>query len=258
MTQPRILIVEDEERVAAFYREALAGAGYASRTAQTGAAALAALDDFSPHLVLLDIGLKGRTDGFAVLAALRGREDAGGFQVVIVSGRGMTTDIVRGLDLQADDYLVKPVSHEELLARVRARLRRNAVAPKAEVYAVGGITLDLNRRLVLRRGACQSLTALECRIVARLVEAPGRLVGFSELLRAGWGVEARHVGRAEQRLVEGVIYRLRAKVEPDPRRPTVIQNIWGQGFRIAAPRGDQKKQPAHGPESASRPAGGRK
>jgi two-component system response regulator MtrA len=253
MTQPRILIVEDEERVAAFYREALASAGYASRTAQTGAAALAALDDFSPHLVLLDIGLKGRTDGFAVLAALRARADAGGFQVVIISGRGMTTDIVRGLDLQADDYLVKPVSQAELLARVRARLRRYAVPAKAEAYAVGGVTLDLNRRLVLRRDSCKSLTTLEWRIVERLVEMPGRPVSFSELLRAGWGVETRRVGREEQRLVEGVIYRLRAKVEPEPRRPTVIQNIWGQGFKIAAPSEVHTRPGLPQPEAPGRP-----
>src|SRR4051812_21335911 len=181
---PKILIVDDEPHIRALLRTTLARAGYRVVEAADARAALAARAIDRPDLVLLDLGLPDR-DGLELIEALRGD---GGPTLVIVSAREESEQKVAALDLGADDYVTKPFDSEELLARIRAALRRR-LASEAEKQMVraGPVTIDLLARIVTRDGEEVHLTPKEYALLAELAKHPGRVLTHAHLLRAAWG-----------------------------------------------------------------------
>ena len=180
----RVLIAEDEPRIASFLQKGLRAAGYVTTVVDSGvdAAAYARSEDFD--LMILDLGLPGQ-DGLAVLAQLRARGDR--LPVIVLTARDAVPDRVTGLDLGADDYLTKPFSFEELLARVRARLRGQGRATPTELVA-GRLRLDLVRRIAAVDGREVELTAKEFLLAEALARHPGQVLSREQLLDRVWGL----------------------------------------------------------------------
>jgi DNA-binding response OmpR family regulator len=216
----RILIAEDEPRLSSFLEKGLRAAGYATTVCEDGirAAALARADDFD--LLILDIGLPGQ-DGFAVLRALRTRGER--LPVLILTARDEVTDMVAGLDHGADDYVTKPFVFDELLARVRARLRQSGEAPAMELSA-GGVTLDVRTRRASAGGDDTELTAKEFALLETFLRHPGQVLSREQLLSHVWGYDfdpgsnvvdvyvgylRRKLGAERFETVRGMGYRLR-------------------------------------------------
>ena len=226
----RILVVEDEEALLDFYCQALGAEGYRTHRVRAGEEALYAFRAFGPDLVILDLGLAGKVDGFEVLRALRQENTA--VRVIILTGQPGEAKMVRGLEGGADDYVVKAVSSEHLLARVRAQLRR-APAGAAQVCCYGEIEIDLGANQVRRRSQRMILGEAERRVLARLLQTPGQAVSFAELSQAGWGfaLPKRHF-EEDLRFVKSCIYRLRIKLGSG-----IIETSRDLGFFIAEPTG---------------------
>jgi DNA-binding response OmpR family regulator len=221
----RVLVVEDEARIASFLLKGLAAAGYAVEHVGTGAEALARVALGGTQLVVLDLRLPDM-DGFDVLARLRERGDA--TPVIVLTARGDVHDRVRGLDLGADDYLTKPFAFDELLARVRARLRDAARPPAgdAAVLESTGLRLDARTRRVEADGAEVALTAREFALLETFMRHPGQVLSREQLLSQVWGynfdpgtnVVDVYVGYLRKKIgarvdtVRGVGYRLRDRV----------------------------------------------
>ena len=232
----RILIVEDEAALLVFYQKVLEEAGFRIRAARSGPEALAAFTEFTPDLVLLDLMLLGDMDGFDVLTALRARSPV---RIVILTGQVGDARVVRGLNLGADNYLVKPISGAQLVARVRAQVRRTPggnLAPdrSRKLYCYGELIIDLGRGQVLRRGKRVVFGDVERRILERLLQTPGRLVGYAELMEAGWGLIQPTVQREEAHQVLNIAYRLRRKLRQTEGKD-VIETVSSAGLVIAAP-----------------------
>jgi DNA-binding response OmpR family regulator len=219
----RILIAEDEPRLSSFLEKGLRAAGYTTTVCDDGvrAAALARSEDF--ELLILDIGLPGQ-DGFAVLRALRAREER--LPVLILTARDEVTDMVAGLDHGADDYVTKPFVFDELLARVRARLRQTGGAPATQMELnAGGITLDVRtRRASSESGGEAELTAKEFSLLETFLRHPGQVLSREQLLSHVWGYDfdpgsnvvdvyvgylRRKLGSERFETVRGMGYRLR-------------------------------------------------
>ena len=232
----RILIVEDELGPLAFYRQVLEAAGFRTCQARSGRQALNAFTEFTPDLILLDLKLLGEMDGFDVLSALRARSAV---RVVILSGQAGDARIVRGLNLGADNYLVKPISGEELVARVRAQVRRtpggNLAAERTrKLHCYGELVIDLGRGQALRRGKHFTFGEVERRILERLLQSPGQMVSYAELMEAGWGLVQPFMLGEEARPLLNVAYRLRRKLRQTEGQ-SVIETVNNAGFIIAAP-----------------------
>jgi len=183
----RVLIAEDEPRLSSFLVKGLRAAGYTTTVCEDGvrAAALARSDDFD--LLILDIGLPGQ-DGFAVLRELRARRER--LPVLILTARDEVTDMVAGLDYGADDYVTKPFVFDELLARVRARLRHAGEATAtAMVLTAGGITLDVRERRASADGDDAELTAKEFSLLETFLRHPGQVLSREQLLSHVWGYD---------------------------------------------------------------------
>jgi two-component system alkaline phosphatase synthesis response regulator PhoP len=222
----RILVVEDDQDLLLGLKDNLELEGYEVATAADGDAGLARALQWRPDGIILDLMLPGRS-GFDVCRALRQRGlDA---PVLMLSARGHDTDKLRGLELGADDYVTKPFSIVELLARIRALLRR-ASGPTArlETYRFG--TVELNFRLLrARKGeSTVPLSALEFEVLRYLVERRGETVSREQLLQDVWGYQARPVTRS----VDNVIARLRHKLESQPEEPQHIVTVHGVGYRF--------------------------
>ena len=203
-----ILVVEDEPQIAGLVRDYLEHAGFAVLTAGDGAGALALARTRRPDAIVLDLGLP-RIDGLDVIRALR-RDSA--VPIVILSARGDETDRVTGLELGADDYVVKPFSPKELVARVRAVLRRVEARPNPDQLIVtGDLEVDLARRRVTADGRRVDLTPTEFELLATLAREPGRVWTRSQLLDAVHGFSLETYERA----IDGHIRNLRRKLEPD-------------------------------------------
>ncbi|MEV4618731.1 response regulator transcription factor [Asanoa sp. NPDC049573] len=201
----RVLVVEDDARVAAALRRSLEYAGHRVALAADGPTGLASAIRDAPDLVVLDVNLPG-LDGFGVCRALRA---AGGAALVLMlTARDATGDRVDGLDAGADDYLVKPFAHEELLARVRALLRRAPAAPAGGVLRMADLVLDPGAREVLRGVRPVSLTALEFDLLAHLMRHPRQVLSRPQLLAAVWGGEP-----VASNVVDVYIGYLRSKLE---------------------------------------------
>lgn len=216
-----ILIIEDEERIASFLRKGLTAHGYAVDWASTGQDGLqrSAAPDVS--LVILDLKLPD-LDGLEVLAGLRGQGTM--VPVLILSARGRVGDRVRGLDLGADDYLVKPFAFEELLARVRARLRPRPAVP-AGVLRASGISLDVVRHEVTAAGRKMPLSAREFSLLRAFLGHPGQILSRQELLSMAWGMDFD----PQTNLVDVYVGYLRRKLGE-----AVIETVRGTGYRLRA------------------------
>ena len=232
-----ILIVNDEPRIAAIARDYLEHAGFAVRTATDGPGALGAVASAAPDLVVLDLGLPG-LDGMEVTKRLRADPATAGLPIVILTARDDELDTVLGLELGADDYITKPFSPRELVARVNAVLRRMRRAPttssdaSGERIVVGDLTLDVPRMRTGVAGRAVDLTPTEFTILATLARQPGRIFTRSQLLDALHGVAFDSYERA----IDSHVKNLRRKLEPDPPRPRYVLTVYGVGYRLADDR----------------------
>ena len=225
-----ILVVDDEPRIAELARDYLEHAGFEVRLASTGDGALDSIRRDRPDLVVLDLGLPG-LDGLDVTRDIRRDSN---LPVIMLTARDDEVDKLLGLELGADDYLTKPFSPRELVARVRAVLRRVDAGsnPPADVVRIGDMTLDVPRMRVDVSGRSVELTATEFALLATLARQPGRIFTRSQLLDAVHGVAFESYERA----IDTHIKNIRRKLEPDPRRPVHIQTVYGVGYRMADDR----------------------
>lgn len=222
----RILIVDDEPNILGTLAPLLRSRGYEVFTAMTGAAAIESVDREHPDLIVLDLGLPD-TDGVDVARAIR---DTQNVPIIVLSARGAEGDKVRALDVGADDYMTKPFGAEELLARIRAALRRSdAAAPVSEPIVRGGLTIDRERFRVLREGEEVRLTPKEFELLAYLAQHPGRVLTHRTILKAIWGPNA--VDQPEHLRV--LVGALRKKIEVNPSTPHYILTEPWVGYRFA-------------------------
>ncbi|MFN8647263.1 MAG: response regulator transcription factor [Gemmatimonadales bacterium] len=223
----RVLVVEDDPGIAEGLRLNLALEGYAVRVAATGSEGLALARSWPPALVVLDLMLPGM-DGMQVLRTLR--EEGNQVPVLILSARGDETDRLRGFRLGADDYVVKPFSLPELLARVAAMLRRSgqSAPPAAARWSFGAIVVDAGTHEVLRDGRPVALRPREFDLLVALLRREGRVATRTELLDEVWRYEPDVVSRT----VDVHVVELRRKLEPDPARPRYLVTVRKSGYRL--------------------------
>jgi DNA-binding response OmpR family regulator len=221
-----VLVVDDEPRIVQLARDYLENAGFAVLTAGDGQSAIHAFRTRHPDLVVLDLGLP-ELDGLDVTRAIRAESAA---PIVMLTARDDELDKLLGLELGADDYITKPFSPRELVARVRAVLRRSerADAPADRVHA-GDVVLDVPRMRVEVSGRNVELTPTEFQLLATLARRPGRIFTRSQLLDAIHGVAFESYERA----IDTHVKNLRRKLEPDPRQPRYVLTVYGVGYRFA-------------------------
>jgi two-component system alkaline phosphatase synthesis response regulator PhoP len=223
---PTILVVDDEPEIVRVVRDYLEHSGFTVQVAADGPAALRAARAHSPDLVVLDLGLPG-LDGLDVTRALR-RD--GQLPIIMLTARADESDKLVGLELGADDYLTKPFSPKELVARVRAVLRRaEASASPAAVIRAGDLHIDVGRMKVTVAGRDVDLTPTEFHLLTAMARQPGRVFTRSQLLDAVRGVAFESYERA----IDTHIKNLRRKLEPDPRTPRYVSTVFGVGYRFA-------------------------
>jgi len=221
----RILVVDDEPQIRKALSVNLTARGYEVDTAATGEEALARAAAHLPDLVLLDIGLPG-IDGIAVVEGLRGWTTV---PIIMLSVRDAEEDKVRALDAGADDYVTKPFGMNEVLARLRAALRRHHPEPEQPVVSTGAFSLDLAQRVArLQDGTAVHLTPTEWEIVDALVRHPGRLVTQRHLLQQVWGPQYER----ETNYLRVHLAAIRKKLEPEPGRPRFFVTEPGIGYRF--------------------------
>jgi DNA-binding response OmpR family regulator len=229
-----ILVVDDEPRIVELARDYLEHAGFTVLTASDGPSALQAARSRHPDLVVLDLGLPG-LDGLDVTRQLRSGSTTAAVPIVMLTARDDELDKLLGLELGADDYLTKPFSPRELVARVRAVLRRAERPVEAgEIVAAGDVTLDVPRMRTEVAGRAVDLTPTEFTILLTLARQPGRIFTRSQLLDALHGVAFESYERA----IDSHIKNLRRKVEPAPREPRYVLTVYGVGYRFADDRGE--------------------
>jgi len=222
-TEGRILLVDDEEGIVEFLSTGLRYEGYAVRSAADGKQALVAISEFKPDLVILDVSMP-RMDGFEVCQAIQGA----GMGILILSARDGLEDRLKGLDVGADDYLVKPFHFEELLARARAVLRRRR--PTAgEVLKVGDLTLDDGSRQVTIGERAVDLTTREFDLLKLFMRHPNQVLARDRILDQVWGYNFY----GDENNVEVYVRYLRQKLGDERRE--IIQTVRGVGYRIATP-----------------------
>jgi len=229
MKRPRVLLVDDEPETIKYVSANLRARGYDVLTAEDGLTALKAFRESVVDLVILDIMMPA-PDGFEVCRAIRRRS---GVPIIMLSARGQEKDIVRALDLGADDYLTKPFGVEEMLARVRAALRRipqTGVTPRPPLV-MKDLEIDFVARRVTVRGSAVQLTPTEYDLLVHLAVNAGRVLTHRTLLQAVWGPEYGD----ETEYVWVYIRRLRRKIEPDPNNPRYILTQPGVGYSFVAP-----------------------
>ena len=229
----RVLVVDDEPQILRALRINLRVRNYEVVTAATGSEALTAAGRHPPDLVLLDLGLPD-LDGVEVIAGLRGWTQA---PIIVLSGRADSTDKVEALDAGADDYVTKPFDMEELLARMRAAIRRGTPAADEPVIGVGDLVIDLAAKTVLRSGGdgeAIRLTPTEWHLLEVLLRNPGKLLTQRQLLTEVWGPGyADASGNLRLYMAQ-----LRRKLEPDPSRPRWLLTEPGMGYRYQPAEGD--------------------
>jgi DNA-binding response OmpR family regulator len=221
-----ILIVDDEARIVQFARDYLEHAGMKTLVAYDGKTALAQARAAKPDLIVLDLGLPD-IDGLDVTRALRKETQT---PIVMLTARGEESDKLVGLELGADDYITKPFSPKELVARVRAVLRRSEItaAAEADIIRAADLVLDVPRLRATQNGQVIELTPTEFHLLATLARQPGRVFTRSQLLDAIHGVAFESFERA----IDGHVKNLRRKLEPDPRHPRYILAVYGVGYKF--------------------------
>src|SRR5438067_3175532 len=222
-----ILVVEDELNIARIIRDYLEHGGFEVELAGDGEAALIAARNLKPALVVLDLRLPKR-DGLDVARELRKTSDV---PIVMVTARGEESDRVAGLELGADDYVVKPFSPRELVARIRAVLRRSEmkISAPAEVLTVADLTIDVRKMRATVDGRAVDLTPTEFQLLAALMREPGRVFTRSQLLDALHGVAFESYERA----IDAHVKNIRRKIEAPEGGPHYIQTVHGVGYRFA-------------------------
>ncbi|MDP9801358.1 two-component system response regulator MtrA [Arcanobacterium wilhelmae] len=220
----RILVVDDDPGISEMVAILLESEGYQATVCANGSSVLPLFRAEHPDLVLLDVMLPG-LDGVSVCRQLREESDV---PIIMMSAKTDSVDVIAGLEAGADDYVTKPFENSVLLARVKARLRRQE--PEADVLKVADLTIDLKGHEVRRGTTLLHLTPLEFDLLAVLARKPFQVFSREELLEQVWGY--RH--SADTRLVNVHIQRLRAKVEKDPDDPQVVLTVRGVGYRAGA------------------------
>ena len=215
----RILIVEDEDRIVSFLTKGLEANGHSTMAVGDGITAAAVADDGDFDLMILDVGLPGK-DGFAVLEEIRGRGVR--MPVIVLTARDATSDTVTGFDAGADDYVTKPFRFEELLARVRARLREQGTTEQTLLEA-GTVVLDLRRRTVSVDGRSVELSSREFALAETLFRHPGQVLSREQLLSMVWGYDFE----PESNIVDVYIGYLRRKLGAER-----IETVRGMGYRL--------------------------
>jgi two-component system, OmpR family, response regulator RegX3 len=240
-TSTSVLLVEDEDSFIDALTLGLTREGFAVRVARDGAAALELFDAMQPDVVLLDVMLP-HVSGIDVCRELRSRSDV---PILLVTARSSEIDIVVGLEVGADDYITKPYRMRELVARMRAVLRRRGGAPSIEeqegpeVIEVGDVHVDVSRHEVRIRGDIVQLPLKEFELLALLLASAGRVVTRDQLMGEVWGPD--YVG--DTKTLDVHIKRLRAKVEPDPSLPERIVTIRGLGYKYTDPEPSAQGSP---------------
>ena len=222
----RVLVVDDDAALAEMLSLVLRNEGFASEVVTRGDAAMAAFRSFRPDVVLLDVMLPG-IDGIDVCRQIRAES---GVPIVMLTARTDTIDVVVGLESGADDYVAKPFKPKELVARIRARVRRIEV-PTPDDLHIGDLTIDVAGHAVTRDGTEIGLTPLEFDLLVCLAQNPRKVFTREVLLEQVWGY--RHA--ADTRLVNVHVQRLRAKIEADPENPTIVVTVRGVGYKAGMP-----------------------
>jgi two-component system KDP operon response regulator KdpE len=221
----RVLVVDDEPQIRRALRTNLAARGYEVDLAATGEEALAHAADHHPDLVIVDLGLPG-IDGIAVVEGLRGWSNV---PIIVLSVRDAEADKIAALDAGADDYVTKPFSMGELLARLRAATRRGAPGPDEEpVVTTDAFEVDLAAKRATRHGEEVHLTPTEWQLLEVLVRSPGRLISQRHLLQTVWGPQYER----ETNYLRVYLAQLRRKLEDDPSRPRHLITEPGMGYRF--------------------------
>jgi len=224
-----VLVVDDEPKILQLARDYLEHAGFKVASASDGREALAAFRSSAPDLIVLDLGLPF-VDGLDVARAVRKTSNV---PIVMLTGRADESDRISGLELGADDYVPKPFSPKELVARVRAVLRRSEMAQApAELVHAGDVTLDVPRLAVKVKDRAVDLTPTEFQLVLALARAPGRVFTRAQLLDVVHGVAFESYERA----IDAHVKNIRRKLEPDPRAPRYLLTVHGVGYRFADER----------------------
>ncbi len=230
MSRRTILVVDDEPEITDVVRKYLERDGYHVVSAADGRAALAAFQHEKPNLVILDLMLP-EVDGWEVARQIRA---AGSTPIIMLTARGEEVDRLLGLGLGADDYITKPFSPREVVARVRAVLRRASGEAPSEVLTVGDLEIDHGRMEARRGGVAVTLTPTEFGLLAALARSPGRVFTRLQLIDLVQG----HAFEGYERTIDAHVKNLRHKLEPDPRRPRYVLTVHGAGYRLAEPGRD--------------------
>jgi two-component system KDP operon response regulator KdpE len=220
----RVLVVDDENAIRRYLRAALSAQGFSIYEAATGQEAINAVVSNHPDLIILDLGLPD-FDGIEVTRRLREWSQT---PIIILSVREAEHDKIAALDAGADDYLTKPFSTGELMARMRVALRRMGSAPEEQVHQVDNLKMDVARRFVTVDDEQVSLTPTEYEILRLLLQNAGRVLTHRQLLRQVWGTAYE----SEMHILRVNISNLRRKIEPDPSRPHYLLTEPGVGYRI--------------------------
>ena len=231
--QEHILVVDDDAGLRSLLEQYLTSQGYTVTCAADGAKMDEELTRISPDLVILDLMMPGE-DGLSIARRLRAST---AFPIIMLSARGEDIDRIVGLEVGADDYMPKPFNPRELLARIRAVLRRKQAAPTAEAAAnnidsCGPFSLDLDAQRLLRESEEIPITTAEFAILRIFVEHPNRVLTRDSLMDMIKGYERDPFDRS----IDVRVTRLRRKIEPDPANPVFIRTVWGQGY-LFAPKG---------------------
>jgi two-component system alkaline phosphatase synthesis response regulator PhoP len=221
-----VLVVDDELKITRLLRDYLQQAGFRVVTAADGPGALAMARTEQPDMIVLDLGLPG-IDGLDVTRALRRSSDV---PIIMLTARAEEADRIVGLELGADDYLVKPFSPKELVARVRAVLRRvDASVEAPDLVRAGDLEIDTTKRVVVVDGREIDLTPTEFELLLHFARSPGRVFTRSQLLDALHGVSFESYERA----IDAHVKNLRRKLEPDPAHPKYLLTVYGVGYKYA-------------------------
>lgn len=229
MKMQQILVVDDDKSIVKIVRAYLEQAGYLVLTAYNGASALHALRREKPDLVILDLMLPDR-DGWDITRSIRNDKRLATLPIIMLTARVDDSDKIVGLELGADDYVTKPFNPREIVARVRAQLRRRQFDQQmpVELLAVGALELDLSSRELMLDGTLVELTPTEFNLLKLFMESPGHTFGREDLLEKALGYGYEGFGRT----LDTHIRNLRKKIEPDPKNPTYIQTVYSIGYRL--------------------------
>ncbi|MCT2023702.1 MtrAB system response regulator MtrA [Corynebacterium sanguinis] len=222
----RILVVEDDPAINEMLTIVLESEGFETQSVTDGAEAVPVFNDYDPDIVLLDLMLPGM-NGVDICREIR---KVSAVPIVMLTAKTDTVDVVLGLESGADDYITKPFKPKELIARIRARLRRTEEEP-AEVLTIGDLTIDVPQHMVTRDGAEIALTPLEFDLLLEMARKPNQVHAREELLESVWGYR----NASDTRLVNVHVQRLRSKIEHDPENPEIVLTVRGVGYKTGKP-----------------------